>query len=116
MTILKLKNYPQMSAEFCRRHEHKFCTNYTVCLINIRQTDRPIKEANELKFVLRQLTRFEVDLVHTRDKGGVFNFIGGISKILFGILNSEDANYYTDNRDHASCVDLIDWRSLTRLN
>ena len=71
-----------MSAEFCRRHEHKFCANYTGCLNNIRLTDRPIKEVNELKLILRQLTRNEDDLVHTRDKRGVFNFIGGIIKIL----------------------------------
>jgi vacuolar-type H+-ATPase subunit I/STV1 len=30
----------------------------------------------------------------------VFNFIGGISKILFGTLDNEDANYYTDKISH----------------
>jgi hypothetical protein len=63
-----VKNYAQMSAEFCRRHEHKFWANYTGCLNNICQTDRPIKEVNELKLILRQLTRNEDNLVHTRDK------------------------------------------------
>jgi hypothetical protein len=29
-------------------------------------------------------------------KRGMFNFIGGISKILFGTLENEDANYYSD--------------------
>jgi len=56
MTILKLKNYAQMSAEFCKRHEHTFWANYTGCLNNIRQTDRPTKEVNELKLILKQLT------------------------------------------------------------
>jgi len=64
-----------MSAEFCRRHEHKFWANYIGCLNNIRQTDRPIKEVNELKLILRHLTRNEDDLVHTRYKRGVFNFM-----------------------------------------
>jgi hypothetical protein len=27
-------------------------------------------------------------------KRGVFNFIGGISKIVFGTMDSEDASYY----------------------
>jgi hypothetical protein len=26
------KNYVHMSAEFCKRHEHKFWANYTECL------------------------------------------------------------------------------------
>ena len=90
----------QMFAEFCKRYEHQFCANYTGCLNNIRQTDRPIKEVNELKLLLRQLTRNDDDLVYTREKRGVFNFIGGISKILFGIMNSQDANYYSHKISH----------------
>ena len=49
-----VKNYAQMSAEFCRRQEHKFWANYTGYLNSIRQADRPIKEVNELKLILRQ--------------------------------------------------------------
>jgi len=70
-----VKNYAQMPAEFYRMHEHNFWANYTGCLNNMRQTDRPIKEVNEFKLILRQLTSNEDDLVHTRDKRGVFNFI-----------------------------------------
>ena len=69
-------------------------------LNNIHQTDRPIKEVNKLKMILRQLTRNEDYLLHTRDTRCVFNFIGGISKLLFGILDSEDAHYYTDKISH----------------
>ena len=38
--------------------------------------------------------------MYTREKRVVFNFIGGISKILFGTMDSEDANYYTDKISH----------------
>jgi vacuolar-type H+-ATPase subunit I/STV1 len=69
-------------------------------LNTIRQTDRPIKEVNDLKLILKQLTRKENELLHTRNKRGVFNFIGGISKILFGTLDNEDANYYTHKITH----------------
>ena len=95
-----VKKYAQMSAEFCKRHEHQFWANCTGCLNSIRQTDRPISEVNELKLLLRQLTRNDDDLVYTREKRGVFNFIGGISKILFGTMDSQDANYYTDKISH----------------
>ena len=33
-------------------------------------------------------------------KRGVFDLIGGISKILFGTLDYEDFNYYTDKITH----------------
>jgi len=69
-------------------------------LNNIRQNDRPIKELTELKLILRQLTRNDGDLVHSREKRGVFNFIGGIRKILFGVMDNEDANSYTDKISH----------------
>jgi len=52
-----VENCVQMSAEFCKRHEHLFWTNYTGCLNSIRQNDRQIKEVNGLKLSLRQLTQ-----------------------------------------------------------
>jgi len=91
-----VKNYAQMSADFCKGHEHKLWVNYTGCLKSIRRTDRPIREVNNLQLILRQLTRNEDEFIHARNKRGVFNFIGGISKILFGTLGADDANFYTD--------------------
>ena len=90
-----VKNYAQMSAEFCKRHE-QFWANYTGCLNSIRQADRSIRKVNELKLLLKQLTRNNDDPVYTREKRGVFNFLGGIGKILFGTMDSQDADYYTD--------------------
>jgi phosphorylcholine metabolism protein LicD len=52
-----VRNYAQMSADFCKKHELKFWVNYTGCLNNIRQTERQIEEVNDLKLILRQLTR-----------------------------------------------------------
>jgi len=42
-----VKNYAQMSTDFCKRHEHKFWTNYMGCLNSIRQTDRAMKEVSD---------------------------------------------------------------------
>jgi hypothetical protein len=42
------------------------------------------------------MTRSEDDTDRSRYKRVVFNFIGGISKILFGTFDSEDASFYTD--------------------
>jgi len=93
-------NYAQLSTDFCNRHEHKFWANYTGCLNSMHQTGRPMKEVNDLRLIFRQLTRKEAESIHTRNKRGVFNFIGGRSKILFGTLDNEDANYYTNKMSY----------------
>ena len=84
--------YAQMSAEFCKRHEHVFWTN-TGCSNGVRQVDIQIKEVNELELLLRQLTRIDDDSVYRREKRVVFNLVGGMSKILFGTMDDQDAIY-----------------------
>jgi hypothetical protein len=84
-----------------QKHGHKFWVNYTGCFNSIRETDKPIKEVNDLKLILRQLTRNEGESIYTPNKQGVFNFIAGISKILFGTLDNEDTKYYTDKITHS---------------
>jgi hypothetical protein len=42
-----------------------------------------------------QFTKDDDDPIQSRYKRGVFNFIGGISKIVFSTLDNEDANYYS---------------------
>jgi hypothetical protein len=108
-----VRNYAQMCVDFCKKHEHKFWVNYTGCLNTVRQAYRPIKEVDDLRLILRQLTRNEDELIHTRSKRGVFNFIGGISNILFGTLDDEDANYYTDKISHLE-REQLDFLKLSR--
>jgi hypothetical protein len=58
--------------------------------------DRQIREVENMKLLVKQLTRIDDEAIQLRFKRGVFNFIGGISKILFGTMDSEEASYYTD--------------------
>jgi len=51
-TVVK---YAQLSKDFCKHHEHSFWINFTDCVI-ARYTDRQIKEAEELKALVRQMT------------------------------------------------------------
>jgi methyl-accepting chemotaxis protein len=62
----------------------------------VRYLDRQIEESENMKLLVKQLTRIDDELTELRFKRGVFNFIDGISKILFGTMDSEDASYYTD--------------------
>lgn len=91
-TVVK---YAQLSQDFCKHHEHSFWINFTDCVKIAHYTDRQIKEVEELKSLVRQLTRVE-DKEQMRFKRGVFNFIGGISKILFGTMDNDDASYYAE--------------------
>ena len=91
-TVVK---YAQLSKEFCKNHEHSFWINFTDCVRIAHYTDRQIKEVEELKMLVRQLTRNE-EKDQVRIKRGVFNFIGGISKILFGMMDNDDASYYSE--------------------
>jgi ribosomal protein L10 len=87
--------YAQLSIEFCNKHEHTYWINLTDCTKITRFINRQVKEIEELKLLVRQLTRSE-ERECVRFKRGVFNFIGGISKILFGTMDSEDASYYAE--------------------
>lgn len=91
-----VKKYARLSVEFCKDHEHTYWVNFTDCTKITRYIDTQIKEVEDLKVLVRQLTRVDDDQKQLRFKRGVFNFIGGISKILFGTMDSEDASYYTE--------------------
>jgi hypothetical protein len=91
-----VKRYASLSITFCKEHEHTFWINFTDCMRTIRHLDRQIREIEDMKLLVKQLTRTDEDATNIRSKRGIFNFIGGISKILFGTMDSEDASYYTD--------------------
>ena len=57
--------------------------------------NRQVNEIEELRLLVKQLTRSEVG-EWIRFKRGVFNFTGGISKILFSTMDSEDVSYYSE--------------------
>jgi hypothetical protein len=92
-TVVK---YARMSKEFYKHHKHMFWINFTDCVKIARYTDRRVNEVKEFKALVKQLTRVE-EREQTRFKRGIFNFVGGIIKILFGTMDSDDATYYAEN-------------------
>jgi len=89
------KKCAQLSIEFCRKHEHTYWINLTDCTKITHYIDRQIREIEDLRLLVRQLIRNK-DEECMRFKRGVFNFIGVISKILFGTMDNEDASYYAE--------------------
>lgn len=90
-----VRKYAQLSMDFCNSHSRTQWVNFTSCLKITNYIEKEIKEVEDLKSLVRQLTRVE-DKEQARFKRGVFNFIGGISKVLFGTMDSEDASYYAE--------------------
>jgi len=78
--------------DFCTNHEYTYWRNFTDCAKISRYINRHIKDVEELKWLVRKLTRVE-DKNHLRLKRRSFNFIEEISKILFGTMDSDDASY-----------------------
>jgi len=62
--------------------------------------------------LVRQLTRNK-DEERVRFKRGVFNFIGGISKILFGTMDNEDTSYYAEKISNLE-MEQIDFLKLSK--
>jgi hypothetical protein len=88
-------NYAELSKELCKKHEHSFWVNFTDCVRIARYTDRKIREVQESQHLVSQLTSVE-DRTLYRNKRSVFNFVGGISKILFGTMDIDDPSYYAE--------------------
>jgi len=78
-----VKKYAQLSMEFCNRHVHTYWINLTDCTKITCYIDRQIKEVEDLKLLVRQLTGVE-DEEQVRFKR-VFNFIGGITKYYLAL-------------------------------
>jgi hypothetical protein len=90
-----VKDYAQMSINFCKKYVNTSWSNYTDCIKDIPHIHRQIQETDNLRMLAGQFTKDEDDPIQSRYKRGVFNFIGGISKIVFGTLDNEDENYYS---------------------
>jgi hypothetical protein len=80
-----------MSINFSKKYIKTFWVNHTDCIKDITITYRQIQEVDNLRMLVGQLTKNDDDPIQSRYKRGVFNFIGSISKILFGTQDNEDA-------------------------
>ncbi|XP_046997922.1 uncharacterized protein LOC124613273 [Schistocerca americana] len=64
------------------------------CRVLDQQVTHHVEKITGLQQLVQQLTKHE-----TRRKRGVFNFVGQVSKILFGTLDEADAAYYKERID-----------------
>jgi hypothetical protein len=68
--------------------------NWTVCAHFSNDATERLNQLTKTEGLLKEITGQRTG--GRRKKRGVFNFIGELSKILFGTIGENDANYYNE--------------------
>jgi hypothetical protein len=68
--------------------------NWTGCAHFSEDAKEKLAQLSKTELLLREITGQRVDRL--RRKRGVFNFIGELSKLLFGTMDDDDAKYYNE--------------------
>jgi hypothetical protein len=55
------KKYDQLSADFCKNHKQTFWINFTDCMKTIPYAERQLKEVEDMKLLVRQVTTNDDD-------------------------------------------------------
>jgi hypothetical protein len=72
--------------------------NWTDCHHFPEISKEKLEQIKRTEDLIREISDHKIQ--KTRKRRGVFNFIGEISKVLFGTLDNEDAKYYNDQIKH----------------
>jgi hypothetical protein len=89
-----VSRYIEQTVEFCRKHDNTLWLNLTECRTTINDANRKLTKLKEMRSLVSQLTRTE-RVIHRR-KRGLFNFIGQVSHSLFGVLDSDNEEFYNN--------------------
>ncbi|XP_023715320.1 uncharacterized protein LOC111868676 [Cryptotermes secundus] len=101
VVYLDVKDMDQKSDKIGEYTEHMRKLCLTTSIRNWTNCNRFENIARDRLSQIRGSERLLKDLIgsnpsHRRRRQGVFNFIGEISKILFGTMDSDDADYYNE--------------------
>lgn len=89
------KEHVQAATSFCEGLKNQTWYGMTDCVSFRSYAFSRVRRLGKLRDVLADFTT-PSDEFHDRQKRGVLNFVGQISKILFGTLAEDDAEYYSD--------------------
>lgn len=82
------------AVQTCKERLEMMNISKTECNLLSRGVAKQVEKLKETRSLIHQLTRTE-----QRQKRGALNFVGEISKILFGTLDEADAMYYKTHID-----------------
>lgn len=90
----KAERYGRTAVQRCRDTLQQLNVGLIECRLLDQQVTHHVEKITGLQQLIHQLTKHE-----TRRRRGVFNFVGQVSKILFGTLDEADATYYKERID-----------------
>ena len=90
-SLLKYANY---TISFCQKYNNNTWTNVTDCTQMLHYVPIKINDISNKRQLVYQLARNQESPL--RMKRGALNFIGELSKVLFGTMDEADAKYYTE--------------------
>jgi hypothetical protein len=98
VNLNKIDNETLMLRQYVH-HVQRLCQativrNWTGCVHFGSDTRLRLNQLAKTEGLLKEITGQETG--HKRKKRGVFNFIGELSKVLFGTMDDDDAKYYND--------------------
>jgi hypothetical protein len=88
------ENSSEESGEFCQKIKDKDWYHYTDCAAFGQYMRSKTKYIDNLKDLVAEYLADNTQNSNQRSKRGILNFVGEISKILFGTLMQSDARNY----------------------
>jgi hypothetical protein len=107
--LLSLKNYRKYTTDLCNNENAQY--HYYICQLFLKSSKYTFEKIEKELEVLHELIGHS-HLSESRQKRGWFNIVGKATKVLFGVLDEEDAKYYNDkisqmNKDETSVLQLL---------
>jgi hypothetical protein len=93
--IVTLEQYDMYISKLCSAAEIR---NWTECIHFGDMASDKLQQLRTTKNLLIEMIDRKTD--GRRVRRGVFNFVGEISKVLFGTMNDDDAQYYNEQIKH----------------
>ena len=89
-----INKFVEITSKLCQGHSESSWVNLTDCLPMLSYLPHKLKEIENTKLLIGQLVRKQESPLRARR--GLFDFVGEVTKILFGVMDEDDAKYYTE--------------------
>jgi hypothetical protein len=87
-----VSRYIEQTIDLCKKYDNTLGLNRTECKTRINYATRELIKLREMRSLVSQLVRTD-KAIHRR-KRGIFNLIGQVSHTLFGVLDSNNEEFY----------------------
>jgi methyl-accepting chemotaxis protein len=91
------KNHQRKISDFCQKIKEKDWYHYTDCTTFDQYMKSKSEYIDNLRDLIAEYLTNEMQKPNHRSKRGVLNFVGELSRILFGTLTQSDAKNYNDH-------------------